>query len=106
MYQLELVNFGQEELLTGISIHLLGESYNPKIFNVMDDSFQPTPELPGVGRIQQAIEAWESDYEYDASRGAIILIPPNVFSEVDNLEAAHVENLIVGRPVKLQGFGT
>jgi len=102
MFQLELVNADNEELLNGISVHLLGGSYKPKIYNVMDTEYAPTPQQ---GRIQQAIDFSETGRTEALDVGAIILIPPNVISD-NNLEAAHVENLIMGRPAKLQGFGT
>lgn len=102
MYQLELVNPDSAEAwFTGISVHLIGGDYDPVIYDSDSEDFNPTTE---AGRIQLAIDAWEADTA-NHSRGGIILIRPNEINDQTNREGAHFENLIMVRPVFLQGIG-
>jgi hypothetical protein len=97
MYTLELTNFGQK-WHTGISIHLLGGSYTPTVFDTADYTATAT-----AGRIQAAINDWE-DFGVH-TLGAIILIRPEAADPNTNPEGAHLENLIMSLPAKLQGIG-
>jgi hypothetical protein len=103
MYQLKLVNQdSMEEWLTGISVHLRdynGNGYFPMIYDPAHYAASSTE-----GPIQQAIDEWEGASASLHAKGAIVMIHPNVITN-DNPEGAHLENLIMSYPVKLQGIG-
>jgi hypothetical protein len=104
MYTLELTNNFEKKWHTGISIHLLGESYTPTVFDTANYTDTGGP-------IQAAINDWEdngknkTDPVPDYESGAIILIRPVDADPNTNPEGAHLENLIMSRPAKLQGIG-
>jgi hypothetical protein len=103
MYQLEIKNSANEFMLGGISVHLMHElSYNPVIYDSRQSWYVLDPNAPN-GRLQHAIDHWEEGTA-NHTRGAILLIYPNTIA-VDNREGAHVENLIMSHPMKLQGIG-
>lgn len=108
MYHLELANDDGEKWITGISIHLRGGNYLPRIYVTSDYNATALK-----GPIQLAIDDWEDENDSSVT-GAIIFIPPAVISDPDgapnadvlNHEGAHLENIIMGSPPsKLQGVG-
>jgi hypothetical protein len=102
MFQLNLKNGAGKEWITGISVHLLGEGYNPTVYDTRDSNST-------TGRIQEAIDTWEGTInpgDTGSLPGAIILAYPNDVG-VDNPSGAHVENIIMSYPgAKIQGIGT
>lgn len=102
MYTLRLTqDESRESWHTGISVHLLDPSestYAPTIYDTKDYVADEAR-----GAVQAALDAWEVDIA-SHSKGGIVLIRPKDYSTA-NPEAAHIENLIMSRPVKLQGIG-
>jgi len=76
---------GATSSINGITVHVLGTnngiSYNPPVVNVA----QPPPD--GAGNIQAAIDS--------AAPGSLIVLSPGTYNE----------NLLLWKPVKLQGIG-
>jgi len=83
---------------TGISVHLIGGAYDPVVYDSSDYVADNTR-----GAVQAAIDAWEGDVANHGSGGIVLIRPAPV--DTSNPEGAHLENLIMSRPVKLQGFG-
>ncbi|GAB4114405.1 MAG: hypothetical protein OHK0050_18620 [Roseiflexaceae bacterium] len=93
--QLNILASNGRETTIGMTIHLRGTGYTPTVFEV------------GPGRtyasIQSAIDAAQT-----AARALIVVYPgglPDPSNPTYNPEGAYFENLIIDRPIKIQGVG-
>ena len=103
MYQLEIENSANDRIIHGITVHLLDElSYNPVIYDSRETWYVSDSDT-SKGRLQHALDHWE-EATANHTRGAVLVIYPNDIS-ADNPTGAHVENLIMSYPMKLQGIG-
>lgn len=88
--------------VNGITFHVLGAGYSPQVLEVgPGTAYPPVNSLPATANhaIQDAID--------DAPAGAIVVVHPGV-SDGDprsNPRGAYFENLIINKPIKLQGMG-
>ena len=100
MYQLDLVNDSNEAWMRGISVHIIGGSYDPVVYNSSHYVSSQSP-THSAGPIQRAIDDWESGKDIDGnaidhSRGGLIMIYPiDSASPLTNPGGAHMENLIM-----------
>jgi hypothetical protein len=90
-YQLMVTHDNGEPLVNGLTIHLLGPSYNPTLFEV-------GPGKP-YATVQSAIDA----ASVPGLRGLVVVYPGA--PEQWNPLGVYFENPVLYRPVKLQGIG-
>ena len=108
------IQFGQYELavqaangyrtVNGVSYHVLGSSYNPRIFEVgPGKTYDPTnPIYNGTGRgpVQHAV-----DDAIAYGRNALVVVYPGQAVQLTNPLGSYFENVVMYGPVKLQGVG-
>jgi hypothetical protein len=80
-YQLAIIVAGGARTVNGLTVHVLGGAYNPNLVTVGP----PDPAFPY--RIQDAVDA--------APAGSLIVLGAGVYTE----------NIVLWKPVKLQGLG-
>lgn len=108
-YQLGIRTDGGQELVNGLTIHILGPSYNPTVYEVgagkAYDPWTTNPET-GVGyTVQDALDDAAND------NGALVVVynkmDPNdpTTQEQWNPRGVYYENLVMYAPIKLQGVG-
>ena len=94
-----------QQTVNGLTYHIMGGAYTPTVFEVgPGKAFDPTATnaTGGIHAIQHAI---------DASNGvnhALVVVYPNLPDAVNprnNPRGAYYENLIVTKPVQIQGVG-
>lgn len=91
-----------QSTVNGLTFHVRGAGYNPPVLEVGPGrTYAPVESLPAVAdhAIQRALDA--------APPGALVVVYPNDPSANprQNPRGAYYENLIISRPVKLQGVG-
>lgn len=79
-----------------LTIHVLGAGYNPTLYEV-----GPAPAYP-YQTVQSAITAAEA--AYNPANGALVVVYPSTTS-LFNPRGVYYENVIISRPIKLQGVG-
>lgn len=111
--QLKITAANGQSTVNGLTVHLLGSGYFPKIFEVGPGrTYQPAETLPAAAdhAIQNALDD-AADFvgasDANASRGALVVVYPNNPSADprQNPRGAYYENLIITGKVKLQGVG-
>ena len=100
--QLVVVAANGQHTVNGLTLHVLGTGYNLPILEVgPGKTYAPAETLPAVAdhAIQRALDA--------APAGALVVVYPNKPSANprQNPRGAYYENLIISKPVKLQGVG-
>ncbi len=93
--------------VNGLTYHVIGGAYNPTVLEVgpgvVNPRYDPTNAAGDIHAIQHAID--------DAAASAapdLVVVYPNVADPVNprnNPRGAYYENLIVTKPVKIQGVG-
>ena len=100
-----------QSTINGLTVHVLGTGYNPSIYEAgptagkVDPAavnhYQSVNSLPATANhaIQNALNA--------APPGALVVVYPNLptANQRINPRGAYYENLIISKPVKLQGVG-
>ncbi len=95
--QLTIVNRNGQRSINGVTVHVLGGTYQPQLFEVGPMRTYPT--------IQSAIDAVET--RPAAFKALIVVYPgtPDLSRPRLNPRGAYYENLIINQPLKLQGMG-
>ena len=101
-HQLKITAANGQGTVNGLTIHVLGAGYNPPVLEVGPGrTYAPADTLPATANhaIQDALDA--------APAGALVVVYPNnpSVNPRQNPRGAYYENLIISRPVKLQGVG-
>ena len=94
-YQLEITNAAGDSTINGLTFHVLGAGYNPRLYEV-----GPGPEWD-YHTIQDGVDAASS---FGGGRGAIVVVYPGA-PELWNPTGAYFENLVINQSIKLQGVG-
>ena len=102
IYQLDLVNAGGRKTVNGLTFHVIGSGYSPTIVEVgPGKTFAPASVATGAAShaIQNAIDA--------APAGALVVVYPGRTEGARvNPRGAYFENLVIDKPIKLQGTGS
>ncbi len=112
-YQLSITNGSGFSTLNGLTFHVFGgsgiNSYNPNLLEVgptvSNTAFRPVNSLPAAANhaIQNAIDA-----AAQTSTPDVIVVYPGLATPTNSRQnpmGAYYENLIINRPVTLQGVG-
>jgi hypothetical protein len=102
---LQLLITGANGMTTvnGLTFHVIGEGYNPPVYEVGPDKFYDPADYDtteSIGPIQHAI-----DDAYYAEEQALIVVYPGIPVEMVNPQGMYLENPVIYAPVKLQGVG-
>jgi len=108
IYQLQVIANNGKKTANGITIHVLGSGYNPKLYTVgpgkaFNSANTTLYNGDGRGPIQHALDV--AALEYDPARGALVVVYPGVKTVLTNPTGSYFENLVVFSPVRLQGVG-
>ncbi|MBI5069294.1 MAG: IPT/TIG domain-containing protein [Deltaproteobacteria bacterium] len=110
-HQLQIAGANGKRSVNGITLHVVGSGYNPRIFRVQAPGGPPPPPVPASSpatvytTVQAGIDA-AAAFAADP-RGNLVVVFPGV-PDPDprvNPRGAYYENLVVSFPLKLQGVG-
>jgi hypothetical protein len=91
VYQLEITADNGQKTVNGLSFHILGDGYNPTLFEV-------GPTQPYT-TIQSALDAAAP------SSQSLVVVYPGATEPLTNPLGLYYENIVIYAPVKLQGVG-
>ena len=101
VYQLAITNSAGRSTVNGLTFHVIGAGYQPTIVEVGPGKpYAPANTLPATAdhAIQRAIDA--------APANALVVVYPGAEAGARvNPRGAYYENLIIDKPIKLQGVG-
>lgn len=107
-HQIDIINVNGKSTVNGITFHVIGAQYNPVLFEVgPGKAYQPANTLPAAAdhALQHAIDAAEADA---SARPKLVVVYPGAATPDNprmNPRGAYYENLIVSKPLKIQGTG-
>ena len=106
-YQLKITGSDGQSSVNGLTIHVLGGSYNPTVYQVGPgltgaNTFDPTVASHNTGGYEHAIQ--DALNAAASTPQALVVVYPGP-TDTFNPLGSYFENVIIHSPVKLQGVG-
>jgi hypothetical protein len=104
-YMLQVTTAAGAQTVNGVGFTVLKGTYTPTLYEVGPGKAPYDPTKPGGEHaIQNALDAAARDSAANPSRGALVVVYPNVPSSFTPI-SAYYENIVIHSPLKLQGVG-
>ena len=103
-YQLKITGSDGQSTVNGLTVHVLGGSYNPTVIEVgPGKTYDPIAATHNTGGYEHAIQD-ALDAAASTSSNKLVVVYPGA-TDTFNPFGSYFENVIIHSPVKLQGVG-